>query len=360
LSTGTVAAFLRIRDRDEGRAHPQVGADLASPVAQAVYWRTAAVLFASSVRANPDATHLLFTNRDAPTIDGVNVAALLDRLNVRLVDVPFTYRPPPGYWDLWGDQFYLLDVIGYLGAHAALTPAVVLDVDCVFVGWGRPLFEAVEANGIANYVVEEIDSDPGYVSNGLTTRQLRDVAGELAGRPLPDLRYCGGEIFGATFETMRAIEATARGVWDMCLERHAQGMPKLNTEEHFFSHLYAVLGLPVGTTNGLIRRIWTQRAFRTARPSDLELVVWHLPAEKRYGLRRLFVDVAKTSSPFWRITPGPEFARYVGGHVGVPAPRLAKRVGDGLAAIRGRLPELPIARAARTKPQTARRARRRL
>jgi hypothetical protein len=332
-----VGAFLRIDRAEESSAYPQVGLNSSLPSFQAAYWRTAAVFYASSRRANPEARHLLFTNAEPPIVDGHDLAVFFRGLEVELVDVPFTYRPPEGYWESWGNQFYVLDVIHHLSERKANFPAVILDLDCIFVDSGDRLFEAIEHTGIANYVVEEIDADASYNSNGLTTVQLQRIAEEIAGRSLPRIRYCGGEIFGATWEVAKAVAATAPSLWQTCIERHRRGLPKLNTEEHFFSALFAAMGLPVGTANGLMRRIWTQRAYQTATQADLELAAWHLPAEKKYGLRRLFAEVTNPNSSFWQLPFDASFTQYLGRRVGVPTTTFAKRALDGMVAVRGRL-----------------------
>jgi hypothetical protein len=336
MARPTIAAYLRIDGPEDGRAYPQVGEDSSLASFQAVYWRTASVFYASSRRANPEARHLLFTNGEPPTVDGHDLTAFFQRLDVELVDVPYTYCPPEGYFGLWRNQFYVLDVIRYLSEQPSNFPAVILDLDCVFVDSGDRLFEAVRRSGVVNYIHKEIEADPSYACSGLTVVELQQVAEEIAGGPLPRVRYCGGGIFGATWEVAEAVNAAAPSLWQACLERHARGLSKLNTEEHFFSHLYTTLGLPVGTADGLMRVIWTQR-YRTVTESDLDLTVWHLPAEKKYGFRRLFAEVTNPASPFWHLPFDPSFTRYLGSRLGVPRATVRKRFLDGLVAVRGRL-----------------------
>ena len=58
-----------------------------------------------------------------------------------------------------------------------------------------------------------------------------------------------------------------------------------------------------------IKRIWTV-LFRkhTAAPEDYALTLWHVPAEKRYGIPWLFEAVRDPASPFWTLPPGPQLA----------------------------------------------------
>jgi hypothetical protein len=333
----TVAGFLRVDAQTERSAYPQVGSDSSDARLKAVYWRTAAVFFASSRRANPAARHVLFTNAEPPVVDGHDLTSFFRALDVELIDVPFAHRPPDGYHESWGTQFYVLDVLEWLARDPSAFPVVILDVDCVFVDAGDRLFAEIEQHGLLSYVVEEIDNDATYESNGLTKVQLQEISAEIWGHSFPAIRYCGGEVIGATSEVANLILAAAPRLWDACMSRFERGLSKLNTEEHFFSSLYAELELPVGTANGLLRRLWTQRRYRNTSPGDANLVVWHLPAEKKYGFRRLYPAALDRGSPFWSLALGHDFRRFVGTRVGVPEATVSKRARDGIVALRTRL-----------------------
>jgi hypothetical protein len=56
--------------------------------------------------------------------------------------------------------------------------------------------------------------------------------------------------------------------------------------------------------------------------------VWHLPAEKGYGIKRLFAQVANPNSDFWKLPVGEQFAKYVAGYVGIPKRNTSKTVLD--------------------------------
>src|SRR5436305_5488901 len=111
VSRPTIGAWLLIDQPQDCSSFSQVGADSSRPNFQAVYWRTAAVFYASSRRANPAARHALFTNAEPPVVDGHDLAAFFQGMEVELIDVPLTYRPPKTYWHSWRNQFYLLDLI---------------------------------------------------------------------------------------------------------------------------------------------------------------------------------------------------------------------------------------------------------
>jgi hypothetical protein len=96
------------------------------------------------------------------------------------------------------------------------------------------------------------------------------------------------------------------------------------------SYVYYKLHYPIGNADPFIRRIWTGSlgAFNNALPTDLGLVLWHVPIEKRLGLRRLFRDVADEHSPFWNLALGNPLLEYLASHLGVHRNRPHKVVRD--------------------------------
>ena len=49
--------------------------------------------------------------------------------------------------------------------------------------------------------------------------------------------------------------------------------------------------------NHLIKRIWTSPRYSSVAPGDERLLLWHLPAEKRYGLRDIYKMLRKAGFP---------------------------------------------------------------
>jgi hypothetical protein len=52
-----------------------------------------------------------------------------------------------------------------------------------------------------------------------------------------------------------------------------------------------------GGANDIIRRIWTNFQAANARPADLDLALWHLPAEKKFGFRRMWQAIEASATP---------------------------------------------------------------
>lgn len=317
----------------EESQYPQVGGVSSSASFLDVYWRCVALFFASSSRHNPDARHRLFVNRPGiPDIGQFKTGAFLENLGVEVVVVPFTYAPPPGYYGAWRSTFYLLDIIKHLGAVSRPGEQyIITDSDCLFIKNARSMAQAIERHGLLTY---DTQFPPEEDANGLSRLGLRALYEELDGHILSETPgYCGGDIFAGTSAVIQWFAAAIDPIWNKSLERHARHETHFNTEEHFLSYLAHNLGYAVGTANPFMSRIWTGRKYKTAKSSDFDLTLWHLPAEKKYGLRRLFYAMTQPDSRFWTVPPGVEFARYVAGYVGIPKSSLMKRSHDVFDAV---------------------------
>lgn len=316
-------------------AYAQVPGASSSASFQAVYWRCVVVFYAVARRLNPEARLVFLTNAARlPTVDGVAVGPFLERLGAETVRLGNTHLPPEGYYEGWRNQFYVFDAIEHLAGRAAPEDHVfLLDTDCLWVRPAGALSADLRRYGALTY---DIGLPPGWPQNGLTRADLQRLYAEHSGAPAPALpAYLGGEIFAATGAATRRIAAEIPGLWEALLERHRRGLPHFNEEAHALGYLYHRLGYPEGTANPYIKRMWTALLHRqNVGEADFDLAIWHLPTEKRYGLRRLFGAVARPDSPFWSLPPGEPLARWMGRLLGVPRRTPQKLLADIGAALR--------------------------
>ena len=72
-------------------------------------------------------------------------------------------------------------------------------------------------------------------------------------------------------------------LWPAVRTDLSAGRPTFTREEYYLSAVYAVTlgGNDIGNT--FLRRIWTNYGFYNACPDDLDLMIRHLPSEKRLG-----------------------------------------------------------------------------
>ena len=329
------ATWLYAEREGEESVYPQVGGRSSSTWFQAVYWRCVAIFFASAARTSPGARRVLYTNvPTVPDVDGHDLGAFLEALGGEVVVRPFTYVPPVGYYGSWRNQFYVLDLLdAFAETLADDDVGVLLDSDCVWTLPADALAEAARRHGALTF---DVGLGPDEWQNGLTRREMGAIYADLDGAPVgPPPPYIGGELMATTGTTARALAEAARPVWEEMLRRHAGGLPKFNEEAHLLSYLYRRLGIAEGTANAFIERIYTSlKDGKNVAPEHLGLMLWHLPNEKRYGLRRLFPDVMDRASWFWTGAPDAAWRRRLGRVLGVPRRTPTKALLDVSAALR--------------------------
>jgi len=335
----TISTWLYAEAPGEESVYPQVighGAP-SSTRFQAVYWRCVAVFFASLARHDDAAARLLYTNVNrVPTVDGHDLAAFLDRLGVEVVTLPYTFQPPEGYFGAWRNQFYVFDVARHLaGLLVDDAVGMVLDSDCVWARGPVRMAAMTRRHGALTY---DLGLPDGGDQNGLSLDDMAALYADLDGVP-PEAPppYIGGELIAATGDVLRQLDARVDTLWAEMLRRHRAGRPKFNEEAQALSYLYHALGVAYGTANPYLRRIWTTLLKGDdARGPDLDLTLWHVPGEKRFGLRRLFTEAMDTASPFWTLD-GEAWREHTAGRIGLPKRSLAKLASDLPVALRDKL-----------------------
>jgi hypothetical protein len=284
---------------------------------QSVYWRCVAVYFASSFRNNPNAQHILFTNADRiPNIENFNTAEFFDKIGVKVEQIPFTYQPPMEYYHAFRSTFFKFDIIKYLKNNSiASDRCIALDSDCVWIKSVDRTLADIEKNGLVTYDLYE-PADKKI--SGLSRQEMQKIYEELGYKIDDPPKYFGAEFIVGSGKHMKILSDEVDSIWETCLQRYAEGKSKFNTEEQMLSYIYNKLGYARSTGNTYFNRVWTSPLIYTATEADLKMDVWHLPAEKGYGIKRLFSQVANPNSDFWNLPVGEEFAKYVAGYVGIP------------------------------------------
>lgn len=302
------------------------------PRFHAVYWRCAAVFFFSSKIFNPTARHIIFTNVPEAVlrqrqIDGVALSDILNALSIEIVTRPITYQLPRGTFAAWGNQFYILDIIDWLAEQPGDVPCLVLDSDCAWRSSGAKLLGDVITHKALSYALD--DSRAG-VNNEVSNTQLAEILHRWRGTPPRNsLTYTGGEAFAATLGFCRQIRDDVHELWGWTLEQVARKEKIFPHEEaHFLTLIYAAHDIPPGGLNSYLKRIWTGIRTRNVAADDVNLTVWHLPWEKRFGIRRIFRHIFVYMAATQRTCDGKMFANLVSAQCGVPKRRLDKFARD--------------------------------
>lgn len=321
IATGFVAD-----QPDEATTFPSAGRNSAAPSFQALYWRCIAMAMYSARLSNPDAVPMLFCNIRPPVVDGVDLEALFDRLGVQVVRLPLTHRLPAGRVHSWGSVFYFLDILDYLAAAHPESQFALIDSDVLVLRNLDAMFAATEG-GYGGYTIE---TPPDEAFNGLSRAEMTAIAiedADMIGGP-PDVDcvlHRGGELFVADMRQAKNDLPRFAAMWS-AIHAGRGALGRATTEEHFWSIYFAGAARPMVELGTYVKRIWTSWRFFTAEPGDEDLAIWHLPAEKRYGLKDLFRWSAQHD--FDLSLPIDQFRTRAARLCGIPRISLAKRLRD--------------------------------
>ena len=274
----------------------QVHLPPATSAFQDVYWRAIVVSFATSwVQHGETARHVLITNTHPPKcVDGFDLAKVFDRFGVEVVIVSFDHAVPATLSASYRGCFFKLDALQWLARTLeADQVGYLVDSDCVWLGPSSRLERRIRA--FLGVSVLDLQLDPYEPINDITRIDaqaiyaLLDLPIDLGGAPPP---HYGGEFYAGTGTALRNLVQAVELVHAANLDAHRRGLPAFPTEEYVLTAAAQIVGASARATYGLVRRLWTDDSFRTVRPSDTKLDLWHVPAEKTRGLARLFTAFA--------------------------------------------------------------------
>jgi hypothetical protein len=330
----TIATWFVADDAATATFFPQVGSRSDAPETQAVYWRCVLCFYASSLVLNPAQPHVFFTNTALPTIDGIDFAAVFARWKVAVVRLPITYRLPKGAVEMWGNQFYIFDILAYLSRHGTNARHVVLDSDCLWLKPVNALADTIDRHGVATYQIGADEHAMDMIINGRSRADLARYIRARGGKTGEHANYLGGEIFAATQEQTALLSAQIATLWPDITGNVADAPRE---EAHALSVLYALNGYAAGTANPFIRRMWTTFHRNNLARSDRDLAIWHLASEKRSGFAAMFAAIAPlieagAQPAALGLDPG-RYARWMG----YPRRSPAKFVRDLTAKLREKL-----------------------
>ena len=303
MTRNIISTVLVIDRPEDASSFPQVGLDSSDAAFQAVYWRCVACFFATSARQNPEARHILYTTADTlPSVEGVAMGGLLRRLGVEVVLLPITHRLGRDRVGAWNNVFYILDVVAHLDREGGFDNAVVMDSDCIWVRPADGLFADVRRHGV---LPMSIPYSCDEALNGASRRDMVRAARQLAGAELDFVpNFSGGEVFAATRAGLGAVNGIAARLWAGLASARPGEVP-VYTEEHLLSLAYEILGVPTGTADPHIRRMWTALRLNNVTAEDVASgrCAWHLPMEKKTGFADLFALVRDPDSWLWSTPP---------------------------------------------------------
>ena len=320
--TDYIATWFYRESADEASFYPQMGQRGDSALVHSVYMQIQVPFFRTFRHYNPKARLLFFTNLRREGLPRF-LLGLFDELGVETVTLPYERRPPKGWYGAWQNQFYLYDILGWMGGRMKADDALlVCDADCLCRTPLDGLFDEIRKQGSALY---EFITDRSATINGITLPEMEAFYSGCYGTPpRSPLAYYGGEFIGLRGDSVCRINEAYAGLWAFNLARAGSREPKLNEEAHVLSVLAERLDLRNAVANRYVKRMWTSPQFNNVCPEDERLAVWHLPYEKKRGLYRLFRLLEKQGG----LGDEERFWHRAKELTGVPAVSLRKRLRD--------------------------------
>ncbi len=317
-----IATWFYRESADEASFYPQMGQRGDSALVHSVYMQIQVPFFRTFRHYNPKARLLFFTNLRREGLPRF-LLGLFDELGVETVTLPYTRRPPKGWYGAWQNQFYLYDILGWMGGRMKADDALLMcDADCLCRTPLDGLFDEIRKQGSALY---EFITDRSATINGITLPEMEAFYSSCYGTPpRSPLAYYGGEFIGLRGDSVCRINEAYAGLWAFNLARAGSREPKLNEEAHVLSVLAERLDLRNAVANRYVKRMWTSPQFNNVCPEDERLAVWHLPYEKKRGLYRLFRLLEKQGG----LGDEERFWHRAKELTGVPAVSLRKRLRD--------------------------------
>lgn len=324
-----ICTWLCADEKGEESDFPQSGKKSSSQSHQNIYWRCLIVFFVSSTRFNKEEKHLLFTNvKQLPTVDGKQVSTILEDLGVEVIHIDFRYKTPKGYFGSFQNQFFEFSILEYIALHRTNADDLymIVDSDCIFIKPANRLFNEAAPDGFISF---EIDSPVDHKINGLSRLDMQELFAELLGKEVNEIpSYHLGEFLLCSQGNIQRLYADFLKLWPILLERNEKGLRKLNEEAHTLSFLYFKNGWKAAAQNQFMKRIWTNPVFyRNVAPQDLRLTLWHLPAEKTFGIARLYDYLIFRLEDYGTNISDRSFLGLVRKATGIPSLRASRKIG---------------------------------
>lgn len=327
-----IATWFYKEGKDEASFYPQGGGRGDSPLLHSIYMQIQVPFFATFRHFNPDAVLIFFTNIGVDVLPSY-LREAFDVLDVKVVTIPYTCRPPKGWHDAWQNQFYIYDIFKYMGSVMRNDDCLlVCDADCICRSSLNSFFDGVRSKGSALY---ELHRKQDLLINGTTLSGMAQIYSDLYGKaPKMPLYYYGGEFVALRKDKVADINKSFPELWDYNLMQVGNGKPKLCEEAHVLSMLAEHLGIRNADANKVVKRMWTNPDFRTVAPGDENLAVWHLPYEKKRGLYYMFRMFMKNG---FKIDNEEEFQKLIRFYNGVPQKSLKKIICDRFITLKRKM-----------------------
>ena len=307
-------------EKGEESIFPQTGESSSSQKHQDIYWRCIILFYITSRRFNKTEKHLFFTNVNSlPIVDGHCVATTLAVLGVDIVFTDFKYKTPKGYFQMFQNQFYEFSILEHITKNNKnlADTYMIVDSDCIFMDAADKIFKASEGE---NFLSFEDDCTTELVIHGLSRIDMKNIYEELLERKIDEIPgYHLGEFFLANVKNIQTLFGDFLQLWPVMMQRFEKGLPKFNEEAQTLSFLYFKNNFEASPSRKIMKRFWTNPTFyRNVEPTDADIILWHLPSEKTYGLADLYKILVIELQNYGNDLSEKAYAQLVGKTLGIP------------------------------------------
>lgn len=331
-NTNYITTWFYKENKDEASFYPQGGGKGDSPLLHSIYMQIQVPFFTTFRHFNPDAVLIFFTNVSASELPSYLHDAF-KALDVKVVTLPYTCRPPKGWHDAWQNQFYIYDILKYMETVMHDDDCLLIcDADCICRSSLKSFFDGVRLKGSALY---ELHCKQDLLINGTTLAKMAQMYTDMYGKsPEKPLYYYGGEFIALRRDKVCGINEAFPALWEYNLKQIGDDKPKLCEEAHVLSMLAEYLGIRNADANKVVKRMWTNPGFRTVSEGDENLAVWHLPYEKKRGLYYMFRMFMKNG---FTIDDEEKYQKVIRFYNGIPEKSFKKVVFDRFTTLKRKL-----------------------
>jgi hypothetical protein len=277
---------------------------------QNVYWRCLLLFYAPSKR---------FNINKLPILDGRDVKLMLDDLGVEVIFIESIYITPKVNFNFRQDHFYKFSVLEYIARNDKNLDDhyMILDSDCIFTRSTDSLFEEAKPKG---FIFFEHPYATDLIDYGFSRVNMKSIYEDLSRQAVNKMpAYHFGEFFLGSVKNIHIIFNGFLELWPELIRRGKVGLPKLDEESQSLGYLYYKNKFVSSKRTDLFKRIWTNPVFyRNVERSDVDVAIWHLPAEKTYGLARLYEVLIKNAPNYSLSLPNDEYQNILHNTLGIP------------------------------------------
>jgi hypothetical protein len=201
-----------------------------------------------------------------------------------------------------------------------------LDSDCLWARPSKALTDLLE-EGKQMLLIDthQRKKDPlSKLVHGLSMQDMGDLYKKIdPDYPTIHPIWYGGEVIGGSADHFKRVANEISALFPKVRNDHssgkeyvfANGKSVFDNDEFISSYVYNKLDIEIfDIWNVYLRRMWTSSLFTDIIPSDYELPIWHLPAEKETGLSLVYNEIIKKRSEFETTD---DLAKFLGERTGV-------------------------------------------